>query len=337
MSELTISHTHAQGTQLTGTTKGDGVATLLSELQTGRRWKFNGRTGAWIIRGTRDKQAPRKLIDRTAATLRAAGYEASVRIDDTPRPAAEVEADRAARSAAIAAKRASQAAAADAKAEAADAAEAAAREALPPLGQPVMIGHHSEAGHRRRITTFSKAAEAAVMAHRAATEAHRVAAEAAADQGAHEDIGVTLRRIERLTAERARLERLLDGATLDHGILHGRRLMDPVPPADGEDRAALAAALEQVVGQFDYWRDRITAAEAAGVLIFGPDKVRNGDYVRISGRKWLPYKVTRVNKKSVTLDKHDGASATLPYHRITAVADRHGNVVEFHDGQRVER
>ncbi|MFI7524552.1 DUF3560 domain-containing protein [Nocardia salmonicida] len=333
MSVLTITHTHAEGTALSGSTKGDGVAAVLTQSAT--RWRYHGQSGRWIIRGTRDRTAPRAAIDRTADALRAAGYAVTIRIDDTPRPAAEVEADRATRSKARAAMRAEQADAAADAATAADAAVERAREKLPPLGQPVMTDHHSAAGHRRRIASYSAADTAAVMAHRAAATAAAVAAEAAADQGARENLGVTLRRIERLTAECARLERQLDGATLDLGLLDGRRLITPVPPAEGEDHKALTAALAQVVRQLDYWSARVTEAEAAGALVFGPDKVRTGDYVRIGARKWLPYKVFRVNRKTVTLDKHDGASATLPYHRITALADSRGNVVEFRDGQRI--
>ncbi|MFR9754086.1 DUF3560 domain-containing protein [Nocardia sp. 004] len=344
MSEnLTLSHTHAEGTILEGTTPGAGYGVLLAQATKGRRpWRFSGRDNRWFIRGTRDLEAPRDLIDRTAEVLRAAGHTVTVRIDDTPRPTAEVEADRRERAerrtAALERKAERRRITADeADAEEADAEEDHARESLPPFGQPILSGHHSEGKHRRLIAAFSQAADNAVIAHRETATAEARAKVAALATPVRENIAVTLRRIEELTAERGRIERQLNGHTrkLFTNSQTGEPVYENTPAAVGERREALTQDLAQVDDQLSYWRAHVAAAEAAGTVVFGPEKVRAGDYVRIRGQ-WWPHPVERVNRKTVRLGGTVGTSSTVPYDRITAVRDSAGRDVAYIDGVRVE-
>src|SRR5204863_6268333 len=53
--------------------------------------------GAWYLPQSRDRNADRTRIERLAEALHAAGHPVEISIDDTPRPAAPVEADRQAR------------------------------------------------------------------------------------------------------------------------------------------------------------------------------------------------------------------------------------------------
>lgn len=63
------------------------------------RWRWGRSITAWYLPHSRDHIAKRWQIDKTADQLRAAGFGVSVTIDDTPRPTAEVEADKADRQA----------------------------------------------------------------------------------------------------------------------------------------------------------------------------------------------------------------------------------------------
>ncbi len=111
---IEITHTAAEGTLVHGTARGDGTNTILKAA--GFRWFRT--LGVWGIAGSRDRQPNRYKIERAAESLRAAGHTVTVDVDDTHRPTAEAEADRAHRQAqradALAAKADRKAAAASA-------------------------------------------------------------------------------------------------------------------------------------------------------------------------------------------------------------------------------
>ena len=86
MSALTITHTHAEGTLIGGTTRGDGSAEILKP----QRWRWSRNLGAWYVPQSRDRLARRAQINSTAAALRAAGFTVEVDIDDDYRPTAQV-------------------------------------------------------------------------------------------------------------------------------------------------------------------------------------------------------------------------------------------------------
>ena len=146
---LTITHTHAAGTLIDGTGRADGSAEVLKTVvnpYTGRAgaWRWSRNLGSWYVARSRDSRANTALVDATKAALEAAGFTVAVEIDDTYRSAAEAEADAVARQedrgAVLGVK-------AERTATAADAAEHRARELsdVMPLGQPILVGHHSDA------------------------------------------------------------------------------------------------------------------------------------------------------------------------------------------------
>ena len=96
MSALTITHTHAEGTLIDGSSRGDGSAEILKA----QRWRWSRNLGSWYIPQSRDRRAKLPQINATAAALRAAGFTVELDIDDTYRPIACVEADKIARQAA---------------------------------------------------------------------------------------------------------------------------------------------------------------------------------------------------------------------------------------------
>ena len=90
---LVITHTHAEGTLIDGTSKGDGTAEVLKA----NRWRWGRSIGAWFIPRSRDNRPDRYRVDTTAKALREAGFDVDLDLDETVRSTAEVEADKIAR------------------------------------------------------------------------------------------------------------------------------------------------------------------------------------------------------------------------------------------------
>ena len=78
MSALTITHTHAEGTLIDGTSRGDGSAEVLKA----QRWRWSRNLGSWYIPQSRDRRAKLPQINATATALRAAGFTVELDIDD---------------------------------------------------------------------------------------------------------------------------------------------------------------------------------------------------------------------------------------------------------------
>lgn len=81
MSDLTITHTRADGTLLHGSAKGDGVYQVIRAVH--GHWRPFRSLGCLGLVQTRDKPARRPVIDATAAALREAGHTVTVEVDDT--------------------------------------------------------------------------------------------------------------------------------------------------------------------------------------------------------------------------------------------------------------
>lgn len=164
---LTITHTHAAGTLIEGTNRGDGTADVLKAC--GSRW---GRSiSAWFVPQSRDRLPKLHIITHTETALEAAGFGVETNIDTAHRPMADVEAGKIERQAdrvdALAAK-------AERKSTAEDAAWTKARAAhdrLPEGGEPIKVGHHSESRHRNAIAQADNAMRKSVEASTDATTA----------------------------------------------------------------------------------------------------------------------------------------------------------------------
>ena len=106
-------------------------------------------------------------------------------IDDTYRSAADVEATTAARQEERATRLAASAERKSTAAEAADAAARRAHEALPPMGEPIKVGHHSEGRHRSAIARADASMRRSIDADEDAKRAQERAAIAAAAADQH--------------------------------------------------------------------------------------------------------------------------------------------------------
>lgn len=279
MKTLMITHSHEEGTLIEGTVRGDGSAEVLKAAG----WRWSRLLGSWYVRGSRDRMANRELIDRTAAALRASGFEVEVDVDDRWRPTAEVEADKvarwSARAEALTAKASRQSSTATATAE-------RTRELadLVPFGQPILADHYSAPRMRR---FYEKIEQGSRKAYEQAAEADQTAARARAAEAHvrhHESPYTVANRIDRLTRELRKAERA------------------------GSTRA------EHLRDELTYWQEVRAGQLARGEAIeYGPETVTAGDMVNIGSSGW--WVVHRANPTTVTL-RSQGCQTRTPYHQV---------------------
>lgn len=318
---ITIRHTHEDGTLVYGTSKGDGVYELIGP-RTAARFRYFPSIKMIGIPQSRDHLAKRWQIKVAAEALEAAGFTVAVEIDDTPRDAADVKADRAGRLDArhdrLAAKAARDQAEGDARSARAD--QIAERFAG---GQPILVGHHSERGARADARRVEQHDRAARDAYGKADRAAQAAAVVGRADAYRELPAVIIRRIGRTEAELRQ--------TVHH--IEGTRPANDWRGAYGPDRKpATGAWLEQLEArraflehQLEADRAALAAHEASGYTRLTRETVHKGDRA-FWGATWGDglggALVTRVNPKTVTLDRRS-YPRTLPYERITSLECPH--------------
>lgn len=312
MMSLIIAHSAAEGTVVWGTSRGDGSAEILKT----QRWRWGRGLGAWYLPRTRDRRPNRACIEQTAHALREAGFTVELDLDDRTRPAAEVEADKIARQQQRTNHLQTQADRAAAAADGAwNVADAAAGK-LPPMGEPIKIGHHSEHRHRRAAERAEMALGAALDAHQQAEEAQHRAETATHTTGARYNPTTVANRIDKLEADARALQRHLDGYTHTHNRhpVTGQAIGDLAAPATGGRREQLTDQLAQINDQLAYWRQVRAAQIATGEATHHSRSTINpGDLVEVS-RRW--YRVIRANPKTVSVATNTGRRTT-PYSHIT--------------------
>jgi hypothetical protein len=330
---LIIRHSHAEGTLIEGTSRGDGSAEILKTVvdpYTGRAsaWRWSRNLGFWYVQRSRDAKANTALIGATETALRTAGFEVGVEIDDTYLSTADVEADMVARQAdrvdALDGKAARAAAASDA-------AEIRARELAErmPLGQPILVGHHSESRIRKAYRDIESASRASVSAYRDAEEARAKADAASGTTAFRYNPGAIRRRIKRLKADLRRWERTRDGYTRTaYTDAAGVKHVETHDAATGPHRQQALDEIERLDDQIRFWTEQLAAAVRAGFCRWDAATIEVGDKIRIS---WGWATVVKVNAKSVRLQNLSGL---LPFDKIQAVTTSDGRRVGITDGQR---
>jgi Domain of unknown function (DUF3560) len=293
MATVTITHTRAEGTIVDGTARGDGTAAILKAA--GFRWAPSLR--AWIIQQSRDQAAKTWKIDRAAADLRAAGFEVEVTIDETPRAFAEAEAERQERAEVRAEVYADQADRASAAAGAYQAARAEL-DLIPP-GQPILVGHYSERGHRAALNRIDQRMRRSIEEDAKATYYQRAAKVASRYTQRREALGTTLRRIDKLEAAQRQIDRY---------IAEGRA------PEGSDYRARLDANRAQNAHELAHWRQVVADQEAAGAKVWSKADFAKGDQVQDDFGRW--HEVLRVNAKSLTVPTPYSWTETIPYDKV---------------------
>lgn len=318
--DLVIRHTHQDGTLIYGSVKGDGVYDALRNAGLTRGgWKYMPSIKMIGIRQSRDQLAKRWLISRAAEVLGAAGFAVAVEIDDTPRDVAQVKADRAGR---LDDRYDRLTAKADRNASKGEARRAAADHIAQRFdgGQPILVGHHSERSARadaRRIDQHDRAAREAFDKAEHAAAAAAVVGDADAYR---ERPAVIIRRIDRLEAELRKTMHEVNG-TRPANDWRGAYGPDP-RPATGERLEALNARKAFLEHQIAADRKTLAAHEANGYVRLTRETVHKGDIISWSTRFGQSATVTRVNPKTVTLDRAS-YPRTLPYEEIRSVECPH--------------
>ena len=310
---LTITHTAADGTRIDGTSKGHPAIAILKE----NGWRWFPSISTWGIRGSRDRAPKTHIINATAAALRTAGHDVELDIDATPRPTEQVEADRADRQAARVDALAAKAERRSDQAERAWDAEQRAVDKLPPGGEPIKSGHHSEGRHRRDIAKAHNATRKAIDATDAAKQAQRRAESATITTCCLYSPETVANRIDKLRAEQRADQRLLDGHERTLFVHHGIRHTEKTPAVEGEHRERVIARMSERADQITYWENIRTGQIVDGTATnYGPDTIAKGDAIAWRG-EW--FEVKRVNKKTVTIPSIVGGSwtDTMPYAQIT--------------------
>ena len=307
--DLTITHTHAEGTLIDGTVKDDGTADILKVC----RWRYSRALEAWYLPRSRDTAAKHHQIMHTVGMLQQAGFAVEVEIDDEPRDPGQVEADRAARSQARANALTAKAQRQDAQADRYRAASDrhTARFAG---GQPILTDHHSAPAAIRAQQKGHAAMRRAIDTQQQADETQRRADAAAAASGARYNPVTVANRIARLEADARRLTRQIDGHTRTAYITAaGEKVTETTDPATGQHAEKLWTRREEIDAQIAYWQGiRDAQIERGEATNHSREGIAVGDAVKISGH-W--YRVTRANAKTVTVHTEYGTQKA-PYAKI---------------------
>lgn len=317
---ITISHSFAEGTLIEGTRRGDGTYELLRGLG---GWKWLPSLNTFGVPRSRDHMAKEWLINSAVTALRTAGYEvADPEIDNTPRPMVDREADRAARVADRADRLSTRAERDAAGARAAN--ETARRMGEVMQGEPMKPDHHSYSRHRRDVDRVNALDRRSWNLDRSARHAAEQAAIAAEHMARREDPPRTVRRIERLEADRREAQRTLDGHVRNFRDAKGEIVSTDVStPATGDYRDRLLLHVADVDEQLDYWRALLERARMEGR--YNPVDVaaiKPGDAIR-SDIGWD--RVTRVNKTTITVQRPAGWNNKV---KISAIVEHRALPIE---------
>lgn len=316
MSDLTITHTPAEGTLLDGSSRGDGVNLALRDAPIRWKWSRNiGDGGAFFVLRSRDQVVPKRHgIERTAEILRAAGHTVTVTLDAAGerRSPEEQETDRADRTERRAERLEGRAERLAAESQAHyDRAKQLVENI--PSGQPILVGHHSERGHRRVLDRSWAQMGKSVHTADASKEAARAAETAAAGQSLHESGPQTMRRIEKIDTDLREIQRRLDGCVRHPGSPYAHT----ESAATGRRREDLLAQKADLEEKRAHWQAHL---ERIGYRVWTADEFAKGDLVK-ERYGWTI--VTRVNKKSLTVPHPEprlaehGHTWTVPYDRVS--------------------
>lgn len=191
----------------------------------------------------------------------------------------------------------------------ADEREAKARQTadMIPMGQPIMVGHHSEGRHRRDIERMQDNTRAAIE-HGRKAQAHASRAEGIRRwEEERLTAPVTIRRIAKLEAEEHQLGRRLDEwqESATDSTLTAERWI---------------ARLGEVREEVAYWRAHLAKLEAEGAKVWTRDDFQVGDRVK------TPHlgTVERVNAKTlrVRFDLMPQFTRTVRYDKVTGKVEQ---------------
>lgn len=288
---IEIIHTRSDGTLIEGSAKGDGVYEIVRH----HGFRYFPSIGQLGIRQSRDRAAKTWYINAAVSALRNAGFEVSVQIDESDRRTfAEGEADRVERAEGRAERFSGYADNASTRSDAAHRRGDQISDGIP-MGQPILVGHHSERRARRDIERMDHAMQTGISEGKKASYwAGRQKAAEGYEQF-RKAPRRTLRRIEKLRADLRRVEKWQRGESA------GGFPRDITNPDTVQE---LTIRHEELTEEIAYWEAVIAEAEKNGFKVWSKADFKKGDFVR-RGSTW--FEVLRVNTKSVTIPHiHNG-------------------------------
>ncbi|MFS3130660.1 DUF3560 domain-containing protein [Nocardioides sp. Bht2] len=303
MSTIQVEHGQS-GTTVTGTQRGDReTTTALKRL--GFRWSRN--LDAWYL--PRTWTEPTRLM-RVRQLMSEVDAELTTSTE-APRTAAEKDQGKRDRAAARAERL-------DARAErekgTAAAAARSSRQILDqiPMGQPILVGHHSQPRHERAVKKLHSNLGREVAANAAAQDATERADRARRVASGAESVVTIGNRIERNDADLRRID---------------RRLASLSDSAQSAYADRLNARRLELVDQIDYDRQKLSDR---GGDRYSRETVKPGDFVQVTGI-WFP--VLRSNAKSVSVPSPMAAADstwtnTAQWHKVQAHLPRNQATAE---------
>lgn len=312
----TVEHS-AEGTLVYGTSR-DDRATIRALKDNGFRW--SRRLEGWYL--------PRNLThdtrDRTVAGLQAAlGKRVVVEVPDGGRrlTPAEQEAARQERATGRADRMTTKAERLTVRAEAHRAAADRISENIP-FGQPILLGHHSEARARRDADRIRSNMDKSIEAAAGAEAAQAAADRAERTASGSESVVTITNRIERNEALVRKVDRELAAHATAQGIIDklgaGHPTVAKVEPERlGVRSPERLAQLEQLKSEAldEIGHDR-TKLETAGGVKYGKHNVEPGDLIR-TRQGGSP--VIRANAKTATVPTGYSWTDTVPWSRVGKV------------------
>lgn len=293
---IEIIHTRSEGTLIEGSVKGDGVYEIVRR----HGFRYMPSIGQIGIRQSRDRAAKTWYINAAAAALREAGFEVNMQIDESDRRSfAEAEADRVERAEGRAERFSGYADNAAARSEFAHQRGHQIADGIP-MGQPVLVGHHSEGRARRDQERMDHAMRTSISeSDKASYWSGRQKAAEGYEQF-RKAPRRTLRRIEKLQADLRRVQKWQRGESA------GGFYRDVTNPDTVQE---LTIRHEELTEEIAYWEAVIAEAEKNGFKVWSKADFKKGDFVR-RGRTW--FEVLRVNAKSVTIPHiHNGIGGVV--------------------------
>jgi len=282
-SALELCYTPSEGVTLHGTSRAD--APRIKAARDNWRWWREG--SCWYIPRTRDKVLSLGIVELYAKNLREQGLVVTVEhtLEGGVRPASEREADEKARAEARVERLEDRADRLDSKAESHAKAARTIADCIP-MGQPILVGHHSEKRHRSDLAKIDTNMRKGIKAGEAAADARGSirATEGRIRRLEGKDAGAVLRKIGRLEVELRDVDRKLKGTSVAAG--YGT-------PASGDWREALEVRKAAIVDEIGHLRAKLPED------LPGPTKFRRGDVV--TTRRHGPGRVDRVNAKTLSV------------------------------------
>ena len=250
-------------------------------------WRWGRSLGMWFIPRSRGSAPKRSLIDHTAQALRDAGFGVTISIDATIGDRGVSEREREQRSHERAERLTARAARHDVIARGRDAAAQRIADGIP-FGQPILVGHHSQARAERDHRRIVANAEASIAHHDQAERDRSAAQTAAASTSARQNPVTVANRIERLAAQVRREQREVnsfDAAGGDESSAYRVRRVESLAIAQAD---------------LEYWEGvRGQQVQDGTASNYSRETVKVGDAVKIRGQ-WR--RVARCNAKSVSVE-----------------------------------